>query len=239
MFDRLSPLTFPAKPNSVIRFPRDDRLASRGLSRSPLRLYNEWYRVDKQRLRIKVREAYSAAAVDPERKHAFPVGEEFAQNLGYPRDLLATIPEVSRRAFSGVADVACIAPIVKGSTVLDLGCGAGQDAFIAADRVGPDGRVIGIDFSAEMLRRAAQAQLQTLNPRLSFCRADAERLPLRDGMIDIVLINGLFNLNPFREAIFREVGRVVRKGGLACAAELTLTGPLPEKMRSDESNWFA
>ena len=98
-------------------------------------------------LRAKVNSAYSAAATQPEQKHPFPLGRELAENLGYPSEMLDEIPQPSLEAFAGVSNVSLFADLPAGATVLDLGCGAGMDSIIAARRVGPTGRVIGIDFS--------------------------------------------------------------------------------------------
>jgi 2-polyprenyl-3-methyl-5-hydroxy-6-metoxy-1,4-benzoquinol methylase len=94
-----------------------------------------------QELRRRVRDAYSAAAVRPGDNHAFPVGRGFAESLGYPAGLLDTLPPVCVEAFAGVSNVAVSADIPPGSRVLDVGCGAGLDSFIAARRAGPAGCV--------------------------------------------------------------------------------------------------
>src|SRR3990170_4272705 len=118
---------------------------------------NERWMNMKHKLREGVRRAYSAAAERPHDKHPFPVGYSFAESLGYPDKLLANLPRVSVDAFSGVSSVSVFAEISVGATVLDLGCGAGLDSLIAARKVGPQGRVISIDFSDAMLARARQA----------------------------------------------------------------------------------
>ena len=100
-----------------------------------------------QRLRDGVLSAYSAAAERPRDEHPFPVGRVFAASLGYPQNMLDDLPSVSADAFSGVSNVAIFADVPPSATVLDLGCGAGLDSLIAARRVGPHGRVIGMDFS--------------------------------------------------------------------------------------------
>ncbi len=190
------------------------------------------------RLRGAVRRAYSAAAESPGFKHTFPVGRRFAESLGYPSELLAELPSDSVDAFAGVSNVALFASIPPGATVLDLGCGAGLDSLIAARRAGRTGRVVGIDFSEAMLARARQAAT-TCGLDLAFCRGDAESLPLESGSIDVALVNGIFNLNPARAAIFAELARVVRRGGAVYAAELILSEPLPRMGQPSDAEWFA
>jgi arsenite methyltransferase len=190
-------------------------------------------------VRRKVRDAYSAAAVCPTETHAFPVGRGFAESLGYPAGLLADMPATCVEGFTGVSNVSMFAEIPKGSAVLDLGCGAGLDSLIAADRTGREGCVIGVDFSEAMLSRAQRSASEAGIGNVVFCRADAEQLPLRDESVGVVLVNGIFNLNVARQSIFRELGRVVRRGGMVYAAELILKQPLPAEQQASESNWFA
>ena len=193
----------------------------------------------RKQLRDGVRRAYSAAAERPQDKHPFPVGRSFAESVGYPQDLLAGLPSVSVDAFSGVSNVAVFAGIPVGAVILDLGCGAGLDSLIAAQRVGPTGRVIGVDFSDAMLGRARQSAVELGVRNVEFYQADAETLPIDDSVIDVALANGVFNLNPDREAIFGELARVVRQGGAVYAAELILREPLSPEIQDSESNWFA
>ncbi len=188
-------------------------------------------------LRGSVREAYSAAALRPEASHAFPVGRRFAESLGYSGEWLDRLPPASAEAFSGVSNVSLLAEIGDGARVLDLGCGAGLDSLIAARRAGAGGRVVGLDFSEPMVARARAAAVEAGAGNVVFCRADAERLPLGTASVDTVLANGIFNLNPARAPIFGELARVLRPGGAVYAAELVLTGPLPEKQTA--ADWFA
>jgi arsenite methyltransferase len=190
-------------------------------------------------LREKVNGAYSAVAAHPEQKHPFPIGRELAEDLEYPSEVLDNVPQPSVEAFAGVSNVSLFADLPASAAILDLGCGAGMDSIIAARRVGPAGRVIGIDFSEAMLARARAAKALVDLPHLQFQQGDAECLPLADGSIDVALVNGIFNLNPKRREIFSELARVLRPHGRAYVAELILAAPLPEGERAGDSNWFA
>lgn len=189
-------------------------------------------------IRDKVRDAYSSAADKPEGKYPFPVGRRFAESLGYPAALLDSLPPACVEAFAGVSNVSLFAEISEGATVLDLGCGAGLDSLLAARRA-PSGKVIGVDFSTSMLDRAHRAAAEAAIENVRFEQTDAERLPIPSAAIDVAIVNGIFNLNPFRESIFRELARVLRPGGIAYAAELILAGPLPNSVKRSESDWFA
>ena len=194
---------------------------------------------DPSLIRDKVRGAYSSAAEQPKEKHAFPVGRQFAESIGYPADLLASLPSVACDAFAGVSNVSLFAELPVGATVLDLGCGSGTDTLIAARRVGIDGKVIGVDFSAAMLSRARRAVSESGVANVELRESCAECLPIADREIDVAIVNGIFNLNPAREAIFHELARVIKPSGTLFAAELILRQPLPPETRASETDWFA
>jgi len=183
--------------------------------------------------------AYSTAATAPSGRHPFPVGAAYAHELGYPQELLNRIPVESAEAFAGVSNVSLQAPLREGLLVLDLGCGAGLDSLVAAERVGSNGHVVGIDFSDSMVDRASRAARGYGHVNLAFVRASAEQIPLRDSCVDMALVNGIFNLNPFREKILHELFRVLRPGCHVFGAELILKTALPEHLRSGSANWFS
>jgi ubiquinone/menaquinone biosynthesis C-methylase UbiE len=103
----------------------------------------------------------------------------------------------------------------------------------------PKGRVLGVDFSWAMLERARHSAVASGAGNVLFCQGDAERLPVADSAIDVAVVNGIFNLNPARDAIFRELARCIRPGGRLFGAELILREPLPPEVRAGEGNWFA
>lgn len=192
-----------------------------------------------EQLRAGVWQAYSAVADQPAHEHPFAVGREFAEKLGYPAELLNQLPAAAVDAFTGVSNVAILAEIPPGARVLDVGCGAGLDSLIAAQRVGPQGSVIGLDFSEAMVVRARQSASEARLSNVEFRSGDAERIPLDDASIDVAMVNGIFNLNPARTVIFRELARVVRPGGCVYAAEMILKEPLPPEEQANLTNWFA
>jgi arsenite methyltransferase len=192
-----------------------------------------------EELREGVWQAYTAVGRQPDGQHPFAVGRQFAEGLGYPAALLNGLPAVSVEAFSGVSNVSVFAEIPNGATVLDLGCGAGTDTLIAAQRVGPSGQVLGLDFSPTMLARARQAAHEAGLANVYLCQAAAEALPLPDRCVDLVMVNGIFNLNPARERIFDELARVVKPGGTVYAAELILREPASTNTAPALDDWFS
>jgi ubiquinone/menaquinone biosynthesis C-methylase UbiE len=175
----------------------------------------------------------------PQAKYSFPVGAQYAGSLGYPADLLATLPAAATEAFTGLSNISILADLPTGATVLDLGCGSGLDSLIAARRVGPTGKVIGLDFSEAMVTRARQAAAEAGLTNVEFRRADAEGLPIGDASIDVAIVNGLINLVPARDEIFRQLARGVRPGGAVYCAEVILREPLPPEEAANIANWFA
>ena len=180
-------------------------------------------------LREGVREAYSRAAQHPDEDHPFPVGRDLAESVGYPAELLSGLLAVVVEAFAGVSDLALLAEIPSGATVLDLGSGAGLDSIIAAGRVGPQGQVLAVDFSSAMLSSMEQAVLESGATNIKIFHSDAESLPLEDLSVDVALVNGIFNLKPERSKIFTELARVVKPGGCVFAAELVLRKTVQRK----------
>lgn len=132
-------------------------------------------RSDAEGLRESVREACRAAATNPDGKHPFPVGAAFALRVGYPPEWLEQLPSESANFFAGVSNVSLWAPIQEGMLVVDLGCGAGLDSIIAAQRAGNRGLVVGFDFSGEMLQRTRAAATGAKSETLNSCAHQRNR----------------------------------------------------------------
>ena len=190
-------------------------------------------------LLVKVREAYSKAADNPQDSHPFPLGFDFALSLGYPEELLRSLPKSSVERFTGVSNVSVFAEIPAGAIVLDLGCGGGADSLIAASKTGPTGRVYGVDFSRPMLSRARAGAAEAGAGNVEFREAEGQRIPFADGAFDIALVNGMFNLNPNRQGLFQELARVIRPGGTLYGGEIILCEPMGDEERAGLNNWFS
>jgi SAM-dependent methyltransferase len=127
--------------------------------------------------------------------------------------------------------------IKPGETVLDLGSGAGVDVFLAARAVGPEGKVIGVDMTPEMIRRSRQNAAQAGYRNVEFRRGDLEALPVEDRSVDVVLSNCVINLVPDKRRAFAEMFRVLKRGGRFCVSDIVTRGNVPRGVRSDMRMW--
>jgi SAM-dependent methyltransferase len=125
------------------------------------------------------------------------------------------------------------AKIKKGDSLLDLGSGAGNDCFVARSIVGDTGKVVGLDFSEQMLAKANQNTTKLGYSNVSFVKGDIENMPLEDNLFDVVISNCVLNLVPDKKKAFAEIMRVLKVGGHFCVSDVVVKGDLPEKLRAD------
>jgi arsenite methyltransferase len=194
--------------------------------------------LDTQLLRSEVSKVYSRVAADPDGDFHFHRGPIYAAEfLGYDPVELAALPSKCTASFAGIANPHAIAPIVEGETVLDIGCGAGMDLLLAARRVGPSGRAIGVDMTDAMRDRARTSAAASGLTNVEVQRADATALPLADASVDVVISNGVINLIPEKEKAFGEIRRVLRPGGRLQLADIVLDAELGEDARRNIDLW--
>jgi arsenite methyltransferase len=147
------------------------------------------------------------------------------------------VPDASVGSFAGVANPFSLGSIAAGETVLDLGCGAGTDLLIAAQMVGPSGRVVGVDMTPEMLRRARDSAEALGLANVELHESLIETLPLPDASVDVVISNGVIDLVPDKHAVFSELDRVLRPGGRLQLADVVIHTEVSEDARGRIDLW--
>jgi len=193
--------------------------------------------VDAERLRAEVRVKYRAVATQPAAAYHFHTGRRLAARLGYDADLVNGFPDVAVESFAGVANPFLLRAIAPGERVVDVGSGAGFDSFVAAAQVGPEGCVVGVDMTGEMLAKSrATAELLGL-AHVEFREGLAEQLPVPDGWADAVISNGVINLCADKWSVFAEIFRVLRPGGVLQFADIANARPVPAEAIADIDLW--
>jgi len=193
--------------------------------------------VDAESLRAEVRDKYRAVAVDPTSAYHFHTGRALAARLGYDSAVVDALPEVAVESFAGVGNPLALRRLADGERVVDVGSGAGFDSFIAAGQVGPEGRVVGVDMTAEMLAKSrGSAELLELE-QVEFREGLAEALPVADDWADAVISNGIINLCADKRAVFAEIFRVLRPGGVLQFADIANGRPVPAEALRDIDLW--
>ena len=193
--------------------------------------------VDAESLRAEVRDKYRAVAAEPGGTYHFHTGRSLAARLGYDPAAVDALPEVAVESFAGVANPFALRRLGRGDRVVDVGSGAGFDSFVAASQVGPEGRVVGVDMTAEMLAKArATAEALDLG-FVEFREGLAEALPVADGWADAVISNGVINLCADKRAVFAEISRVLRPGGVLQFADIANGRPVPPEALRDIDLW--
>jgi arsenite methyltransferase len=179
-------------------------------------------------LREEVKNKYRDVAVNPHGAYHFHTGRPLARRLGYDEAVVVRMPDSAVDAFAGVGNPFSLGTMRAGERVVDLGSGGGFDCFIAADQVGTEGRVVGIDMTQETLSRSrATAEVMGLR-HVEFREGIIEDLPVDDDWADAVISNGVINLCADKRRVFTEIMRVLRPGGRLQFADIASGKPIPE-----------
>jgi len=190
-----------------------------------------------QQIREAIRKKYAAVAVSAEGKFQYRTGKDGAEALGYDPAVLRDFSPELLNAFCGVGNPFALGEILPGSVVLDIGSGAGFDLLVASRLAGPNGRVYGIDLTAEMIARARENLAATDAANVSLTQVDSEAIPYADAMFDVVISNGVINLSPRKSELFKEIRRVLKAGGRLQFADIVSETEIPKKLVGSLEAW--
>ncbi len=193
--------------------------------------------VDRDELRSQVQSKYSDVANHPERGFHFHTGSPLARMLGYPEAEVDALPAETVASFAGTGNPFAMGRLPDGAAVLDLGCGAGFDTLIAARQVGPAGHVLAVDMTEAMLLKTAAGARSIGAANVTTELGFAEALPADTGSIDVVISNGVVNLCPDKEAVMREIWRVLKPGGRIQIADIVVHKEVEQAAKDDIDLW--
>lgn len=189
-------------------------------------------------IREKVRENYGKIAQEglgsgcSSSSHTSPTVKNYTKKIGYKEEELSSVPQGANLGL-GCGNPVALASLKGGDVVLDLGSGAGFDAFLAAQKIGRSGKVIGVDMTPEMIRKAKENAKKGNYSNVEFRLGKIENLPVADNSIDVIISNCVINLSPDKNRVFQEAYRVLKAGGRLIVSDIVLEKPLPSEVRED------
>ncbi|MBI5166645.1 MAG: arsenite methyltransferase [candidate division NC10 bacterium] len=187
----------------------------------------------REKIKKVVKEAYGKIAQGQEGCGCAPCGpdaREFAKSIGYSEEELKAIPDEANLALS-CGNPTALASLKEGEVVLDLGSGAGFDCFLAAIKVGSNGKVIGVDMTPEMIEKARDNAKKNGVKNVEFRLGEIENLPVADNSVDVVISNCVINLSADKPKVFQEVYRVLKPGGRIAISDIALFKELPKRIQ--------
>ena len=188
-------------------------------------------------LRSEVSDQYAQVAHHPERDFHFHTGRRLARLLEYRDEWIGGFPEEAIESFAGTGNPFTLGELRTGERVLDVGCGCGLDCLIAANMVGKDGEVLGVDMTEDMIEKASGVAKLVGVSNVSFKVGYIEQLPVDDGWADVVISNGAINLAPAKDDVFRELHRVLRPGGRLQIADIRVGKAIPDNAKQNIDLW--
>jgi SAM-dependent methyltransferase len=193
--------------------------------------------VDRDALRRFIADKYSEVATNPELGFHFHTGRPLALMLGYPSAVVDRLPTTTVASFAGTGNPFLFGDLNPGEQVVDVGCGAGLDTLIAAQQVGPAGRVIAVDMTPDMRARTQQGARELGLTNVDVRAGFAEALPVADHAADVIISNGVVNLCPDKRAVFQEMRRVLKPGGRIQLGDILVHKEVPQDAKDDILLW--
>lgn len=193
--------------------------------------------VDRERLRAQIADKYTDVALHPEQGFHFHTGRPLAMMLGYDPADVDRLPASTVASFAGTGNPFSMGDLPDGATVVDVGCGAGFDTFLAALQVGPSGRVVAVDMTDAMVDKARAGARAMGLTNVDVRKGFAERLPVESEWADVVISNGVINLCPDKVAVMAEIFRVLKPGGRFQIGDIVVHKEVPQDAKDDVDLW--
>lgn len=191
----------------------------------------------REKILLAVQDMYTEVASCPAKGFHFPTGRWACEYVGYPASELDAVPQTAVESFAGVGYPHRAGVFQRGNIVLDVGSGSGTDTLIAALKVGPEGKVYGLDMTDAMIEKARANVEKAGVSNVEIIKGNAEAIPLPDELCDVVTSNGVLNLVPDKSAAYQEIYRVLRRGGYIQISDIVLMRDLSEKSRNNPQLW--
>jgi ubiquinone/menaquinone biosynthesis C-methylase UbiE len=195
--------------------------------------------IDRPALEEKVKKMYTEVAHNPSGPFHFEMGRQMAERLGYSPKELDEVPSEAIDSFAGVGHFFHLAALQPGEHVVDLGSGSGMDSFVASLKVGPEGRVMGVDMTDAQLSKSERLAQAAGFANIEYRKAYIEHTGLPAGAFDCVISNGVINLASDKRAVFAEAGRLLKRGGRLAIADIVTETPLPDNVVCNVDLWAA